>query len=407
MQSSWVKMNSVISTEPALAPTDRSRIFIPIAAFGFVLTGIVNTFLGPLLPTLTARWRLSDSQAGYFFALQFLGSILGVSISSVILRRSGFRTAIGISYVLMAAGVCGVIMRNWEWALCGSLVLGLGFGIAIPSTNLLVSSVHDQRPAGPLSLMNLCWGLGAVSVPVTIFFISGQKYLFLFLPVLSVVLILSALSLLPISNGQFKPDYNAAGNSQNFWRLAPLGAMFFLYVAVESSVGGWISTLARRDPTNAFGEWTVAPCLFWTGLLLGRGMTPMILIRTSERRSVIVGLLISSVGILALVTLAKWQFIAAAGFAVGLGLAPVFPITVALLAPFHAMRNAGTMFALAGCGGAVMPEMVGMLSTRTGSLNAGLTVPLIATALLAWLHARIPSHLSQETKIPVAQEKQS
>jgi fucose permease len=366
-------------------------MFIHIAAFGFVLTGIVNTFLGPLLPTLTARWRLSDSQAGYFFALQFLGSILGVGLSSALLPSRGFRAAIGISYFLMAVGVCGITTRQWEWALVGSFVLGLGFGIAIPATNLLVSSVHHRRPAGPLSLMNFCWGLGAVSVPVTIFLISGQKYLFLFLPVLSAVLVLSTLSLLFVSDERFMPQGNGASNPQgfsSFSRLVPLGAMFFLYVAVESSVGGWISTLARRDSANVLGEWTLAPCLFWAGLLLGRGIVPLMLTQIRERHLAIAGLLISSIGIVALVVLAKWQFIATAGFVVGLGLSPVFPITVALLAPFHATRNAGVMFALAGFGGAVMPEMVGMVSTRIGSLQAALVVPLVATGFLVWLHAK-------------------
>src|SRR5262249_4207293 len=154
-----------------------------------------------LLPTLIGRWRLSDSQAGYFFALQFSGSILGTFTSAILMRR-GFRVAIALSYLLMAAGVCGVAMHQWQSALVGSFVLGMGFGVAIPSTNLLISSAYRERPAGPLSLVNFCWGLGAVSVPITIFFISGQKYLLLFLPALGSVLVLSAFSLALVSAGR-------------------------------------------------------------------------------------------------------------------------------------------------------------------------------------------------------------
>ena len=68
-------------------------------------------------------------------------------------------------------------------------------------------------------------------------------------------------------------------------------------------------------------------------------------------------------------------------------------ITVALLAQFQkaAARNAGVMFALAGLGGAVMPEMVGIVSTATGSLQNGLIVPLVATGALLWLHGRTHS----------------
>jgi fucose permease len=39
-------------------------------------------------------------------------------------------------------------------------------------------------------------------------------------------------------------------------------------------------------------------------------------------------------------------------------------------------RIASIMFALAGLGGATMPWFVGLTSTKTGSLRAGLLVPL-------------------------------
>src|ERR1700743_110639 len=241
-------------------PLNRPRMFINIAAFGFVLTGIVNTFMGPLLPTLITRWQLSDSQAGYFFALQFSGSILGTIVSAILMRR-GFRIAIALSYLLMAAGVSGVAMHQWHSALAGSFALGIGFGVAIPSTNLMISSAYRERPAGPLSLVNFCWGVGAVSVPITIFFISGQKYLFLFLPILSAVLVLTAFSLVAVSTGglaaQKKPE--DAQHVSGSTHLFALGAMFFLYVAIESSIGGWITTLAKRDSAHALAGLTLAP----------------------------------------------------------------------------------------------------------------------------------------------------
>jgi FHS family glucose/mannose:H+ symporter-like MFS transporter len=381
-------MQLMMTTESRLA-TKRPRMFINIAAGGFVLTGIVNTFMGPLLPTLIGRWRLSDSEAGYFFALQFLGSILGTLGSATLMRR-GFRFAIAFSYLLMAAGVCGVAMHQWESALAGSFVLGIGFGGAIPSTNLMISSAYHERPAGPLSLLNFCWGLGAISVPITIFFISGPRYLFLFLPILGFVLVLTTFSLAIVSAGGLGLP-NKEKDSHNVSRPLPLvalGAMFFLYVAIESSIGGWITTLAKRD--YALAGLTLAPCLFWGGLLLGRGIAPLMFMRMSERHWVLAGLSISAIGIFSLVVVSKWQYIAAAGFIVGLGLSPVFPITVALLSQSQkeAARNASVMFALAGLGGAVMPEVVGIISTATGSLQNGLAVPLIATGALLWLHSR-------------------
>jgi fucose permease len=181
--------------------------------------------------------------------------------------------------------------------------------------------------------------------------------------------------------------------------FAILGAMFFLYVAIEASIGGWIATLARRIAIDAPGRWVFAPSLFWAGLLLGRGLAPLLLSRTRERLVAIAGLVVSAVGMFVLVLATHWQSIAAAGFVAGLGLAAVYPITIALLSRFGGAetRSAGPMFALGGLGGTIMPWMVGVVSTWSGSLQKALLVPLLATAILLSLHV-IGNHGSQTTE---------
>ena len=47
----------------------------------FVLTGIVTTLLGPVLPVLVSWWGLDDGDAGVLFVAQFAGSMLGSAIS--------------------------------------------------------------------------------------------------------------------------------------------------------------------------------------------------------------------------------------------------------------------------------------------------------------------------------------
>ncbi len=371
---------------------DGPRMFARVASAGFVLTGVVNTFLGPILPVLAARWQLSDSLAGYFFVMQFIGSILGVSLSSVLLPRRGFRLTIGLSYLLMAAGVGGLALPQWRYGLLATFALGLGFGVAIPTTNLLISGANQQRRASALSILNFCWGLGAVSAPAGLYLAARQNRVSTFVVLLSGLLLLSALGLAitggvePLSNEK-KPD--------NTWQRAPqwrfvaiVGGMFFLYVAIEASMGGWIATLAKRAPSAVAGNWVMAPSLFWGGLLAGRGFAPLVLRRMRERSVAIFGLVLAFAGMCVLVVSSRWQWIAAAGCVIGFGLAAVFPITVALLSHFqHAeKRSAGPMFAMAGLGGAIMPWLVGAVSTWSGSLQTGLFVPLFATGLLLWLH---------------------
>lgn len=380
-------------TRPTGTLTHSSQLFTAIASAGFVLTGVVNTFLGPILPLLSTRWALSDSRAGYFFATQFLGSILGVTISSFLLPRYGFRLTIGISYLLMAAGVSGLLLTEWRYALLGTLALGLGLGFVIPATNLFVSRANPGRRSSALSILNFCWGLGAVSAPVALYATVGRNHSSIFLLVLSgLLMVLAATLAFSIGSTPAPQEKKPLNHSpkQTEWRFAAIvGGMFFLYVAVEASVGGWIATLAERLAAGTSARWILAPSLFWGGLLAGRGLAPLALMRLRERTVALAGLALAGAALCVLVFSSHWQWITVAGLVTGTGLAAIFPITVALLSRFQDMetKNAGPMFAMAGLGGAIMPWLVGAVSTRSGSLQVGLMVPLLATVTLFWLHA--------------------
>ena len=86
-------------------PSGEGRALVVLVHFSCVLTGVVNTLLGPVLPALSARWHLSDAQAGYFFTAQFLGSIAGVILTGVLFPRRGFRLSLMFGYLLMAVGL--------------------------------------------------------------------------------------------------------------------------------------------------------------------------------------------------------------------------------------------------------------------------------------------------------------
>jgi FHS family glucose/mannose:H+ symporter-like MFS transporter len=379
-------------TRPTGTLTHSSQLFTAIASAGFVLTGVVNTFLGPILPILSARWALSDSRAGYFFATQFLGSILGVIVSSFLLPRYGFRLIIGISYLLMAVGVNGLLLSEWRYALLGTLALGLGLGFVIPATNLFVSKTNPERRSSALSILNFCWGLGAVSAPVALYATASRNHSSVFLLVLSVLLLVLAATLAFSTETTPVHEDKSIDHSpkQTEWRFAAIvGGMFFLYVAVEASVGGWIATLAERLAAGTSTRWILAPSLFWGGLLAGRGLAPLLLMRLRERAVALAGLALAGAALCVLVFSSHWQWVTAAGLVAGAGLAAIFPITVALLSRFQDMetKNAGLMFAMAGLGGAIMPWLVGAVSTRSESLQIGLMVPLLATVVLLWLHA--------------------
>jgi fucose permease len=61
----------------------------------------------------------------------------------------------------------------------------------------------------------------------------------------------------------------------------------------------------------------------------------------------------------------------------GLALAPIFPVNLSLyLARAGEFSRAGVVLAISGFGGALLPWLTGLISSRTGSLRIGLTLPL-------------------------------
>src|SRR6202046_5735724 len=79
---------------------------LTLAAYiSFFPIGIVTVLLGPMLPTLSARWSLNYSQAGALFTAQYLASTSAVALSGVLVSRWGFRFAMKAGLLLMSAGV--------------------------------------------------------------------------------------------------------------------------------------------------------------------------------------------------------------------------------------------------------------------------------------------------------------
>ena len=387
------------------ASKGEGQALVVLVHFSFVLTGVVNTLLGPVLPALSARLRLSDAQAGYFFTAQFLGSIAGVILTGVLFPRRGFRVSLMSGYLLMAVGLNSLASPEWKFALLGTVALGLGLGFAIPASNLLVSGVNPGRRAAALSTLNFCWGAGAVLAPWAVSLAEDSSVLWPSLTVFAGGLLIVALLMMAVRSAPSTPERHAGSLSKNsgHWQLAvAIAVMFFLYVGTESALGGWLAALMKRLPESRPSLWFRAPSIFWGGLLLGRGVAPWVLRRLRERNLAFMGLTAAAAAIAVLILARNALGIMIAAGVAGLGLAPVFPICVALLANFGGMeqRIGGPMFAFAGLGGAVLPWVVGVVSTASGSLQTGLILPLVANLLLLAVYSLdVPRRLGAATLV--------
>lgn len=377
------------------SPTERDSTavrFRNLVFAGFVLTGIVTTILGPILPFLSARWSLRDSQAGFFFTAQFIGSLTGVGAYTILAQRTGLRAMLAAGYLLMTAGVALLGNGSHRVSLLGMFLAGNALGVVITASNLLIASAAARNRAAALSLLNVAWSIGAVACPFLVATAAARIGLgpTLLLVALALALVFVALlgSRVPdraSSTGTSQPLASHAGNGFRFGSLANLGVLFFLYIGTENSLGGWAASFATRMVSGHTQMAQIAPSFFWGALLVGRILAPALLRRLSELGLVLAGLLLVLISTLSLF-LATGLTAAIAGIALaGLGCAAIFPILVAWLAALPGSSHSdlrGVPFACGNLGGATLPWLVGAVSTRFGGIKAGFLVVVLAGALL-------------------------
>jgi len=349
---------------------------------GFVLMGIVTTLLGPMLPILIGRWTLSDQRAGLFFSAQFCGSMLGVSSLGPLLRQ-GYRHTLVCGFSLIAAGVAGLNLGSNIACLAATVLFGCGLGQALSGTNLWVAEVARSHRVAALSILNVMWGIGAIASSPSVMIAQRHGATLWLLYAIAACSLLTALILMGMNlEPRASEDHDTPMPVRQVISLRStlsLAALFFLYVGSENSVAGWVASLTKRMNSESGDLWALAPMFFWGGLLAGRALVPMVPLRRSERTLFASGLTLAAAGVCCLLRAATFASVAACVTAAGLGLAAIYPILIAWLVKAFGERSrriGAVMFAMASMGGATLPWLVGLTSTRTGSLRAGLLIPL-------------------------------
>ena len=359
---------------------------------GFVFIGVSMTMLGPVLPYFTHRWNLTEGQAAVFFFTLYFGSFLGTLATSWLLPRLGFSKLIGAGYSCFAFGLACLGLGPWFFSTVCVAIYGTGYGLVTPSVNLRATQLPSKNVAAAVSLLNFSWGVGAVSSPFLVAFFLGKLNLRWLSGALAVCFLSLAVAHFvqktePVDSAETRPR-----RSLEVWRAtlrpAPwisLALLFFLYVGIEISVGGWVALDEKLMAGFNSARMAAAPAFFYGFLLLGRFLLPVALKYLSQRSLSVGGLVLAAAGV-ALVGFAESPLVLHAGaLLAGLGCGPQYPIYVTWLAARFkddATWLAALFFGAAGIGSSLIPWLVGVVASQTHSLRIGFMLPLAAALLM-------------------------
>ncbi|MBA3469819.1 MAG: MFS transporter [Herpetosiphonaceae bacterium] len=385
-----------------MKPISRSGT-LAIACGIFLALGLLVAALGPALPDLAQNAGSTLAALGAVYTALFSGAFLAQLVVGPLSDRLGQRPLVVAGMVLIGAGMFGISLSgSLTLTLACAAVAGLGHGTLIVVMHVLIAQLFSTGSVSALNLINVFFGVGAVSGPA-LAGLALQRWETA-LPVLwfGGGLLLAQLALVPLMATGSLPARAAGVAPQQIQiykipALWLLGILLFVYIGLESGVGGWTTAYLERSAglTKASAAWAASG--FWlaltggrvAGAIIGTRMPPTRLLQISVAGSLAGGLAFAlgsgngpiSIGAILLM-----------GFCFG----PVFPTTVSLTtASFPQAQGSATslVVAIGNTGGIVLPWLLGFLLERSPQASALLVLACaIALAAILALYTLLRSH---------------
>jgi fucose permease len=351
------------------------------------MAGTVTVYLGTLLPTLIARWSLTDAQAGALLTAQFAGSLAGSLSQGSIASRWGAHRSVAIGYLLMALGTAAVAGGGKSSVMAAFCCAGLGIGWSVPASNWLAAQYSPRsEQTRAINILNAAWCVGAVVGPVLL--ARGIAWIGFAPALLALSAVLAGAAawtyLLTSVDVREAREASTASSRRRVRNLA-LGtaAMLFSYCGLESGISGWTPALAARELNLNNADAALALSAFWGSVLVIRVLVSFTrLSRWIGLRSLLACLTSTGVGVL-LMTAPRNRIALGLGVMLaGLGCATVFPTIVSL---FQIRAGAGSeswmgyVVAAGSLGSTTIPWLIGASSGWFGGLRWSMLVLVVAS----------------------------
>ena len=352
---------------------------LPLMHAIFLLSGLGTMLLGPILPLLSRRWNLTDSHAGLLILAQFAGATIGGgSASSKHIRGlmvGIVAAAIGFSLFAVAPGLA--------WALPALAIGGFGVGRATTMVNIIGGARFTANRGSAIARINFTWSFGALLSPLLaawLVHIPLQTRLTAFA---ALFILVGAIFIFQLVNA--KPVASSSAPAAVIETPLPgrifayFALLLFIYGGLETSLAGWLTTYDLRygKTSLVLSEYTMV--LLLIGLTTGRAISSWLLLKFRETTLQRAGLALAAMLAAALALAHQSGVIAVLAVLLGMSLAPIFPATFALLMGLHPpARKAGLVLAASGIGASALPWLMGVVSTRTNSLQIALALPVAA-----------------------------
>jgi EmrB/QacA subfamily drug resistance transporter len=141
----------------------------------FSLMNVLNFFYGTALvgfATLVPlyaenRYHLSIARAGTMMAARAVGAVSVAGLSTMLLRRLGYRLPMAVGFVVVSLGmimisISPIGLSPYWWVAIFSLIVGMGVGCAAPATNNATLQLAPENIAAITGLRGMFRQMGGI-----------------------------------------------------------------------------------------------------------------------------------------------------------------------------------------------------------------------------------------------------
>lgn len=377
------------ATPQTTSMTSTSRKEIWALSLLFVLLGTAYASWASRIPAIRDALGLTPSQVGIVLFCAAIGAIVSFPISSWLVahvgaRRSAFLAGAWILLILLAISVAP---QMWVLMIC-MVGFGLGTSIFDVAINMLGTAAEKKASRSIMSQLHAWFCAGTMSGAL---FGSGMASLnssplihFFVVCVLLSIPLTWAVRVLP--NDQPDPQSEKKAFAVPHGALIALGMIGFCGAIAEGSIADWSGIYLKDQLHASEGIAPLAFAIFSATMLAARLVCDRLKDIFGARKVMVVGALISALGLL-LVVGAFGVLITLVGFALsGTGLAAVFPFMFSAAGQQggNAVVSVATM---SYTGGLVGPPVIGLISDKWG-LQMGMAFICLLSVAISVASAR-------------------
>lgn len=365
------------------------------ALAGFLLSGLLFSFLGTIMPVWRHHLTEDFLTVGNYFLSMNLGTLAAVWIAARLRPRTSLRTTLVLACSLACAALLFLALvpptfAPW-WRMAGVLVIGCGAGLLNDAMFQAITPLYHQEPAATVNLAGTFFGLGCVLMALLV---AGTFYVY------TVPSILVFIAIIP---GFFIPFYARssiraeAPTDQPSWKqafadlLSPSAVLFalllFFQFGNEWSIAGWLPLFLIQRLGISPESSLILLATYWLALLVGRTIVLSVLPVVSHGRLLAGSVLAAMFGCIILISTNN-TFGAVIGILlVGGGFAPVYPLVVERIwgrFPYYHPGFFNGIFSFAVTGGLLAPASLGWFTDLWG-IRVVMALPLLGTLMVALL----------------------